>query len=92
MLKAAITLCGVLAFAAASVDVASAADGCGRGLFWNGFRCVPQAYRAPPPQVYRDDYRGPPPRHEGRRRGNDPRCPNGGVYEWRRGTGTGCYF
>ena len=55
--KTAIALCGLLAFACASIDTASAADGCGRGLFWNGRRCVEQGYRPPPPRAYREEYR-----------------------------------
>jgi hypothetical protein len=90
MRKTANTLCGALALAAASIDVASAADGCGRGLFWNGYQCVAQGYRGPPP-VYREQFI-PAPRYDGGRRGGyDPRCPNGGVYMTRPRTGTGCY-
>ncbi|HZP76290.1 MAG TPA: hypothetical protein VFB45_09135 [Pseudolabrys sp.] len=29
-------------------SVAQAADGCGRGMYWNGYRCAPR-YAGPPP-------------------------------------------
>jgi hypothetical protein len=33
-----------------TVDFASARDGCGRGFFWNGYRCAPMVreYYGPP--------------------------------------------
>jgi hypothetical protein len=36
---------------------AQARDGCGRGLFWNGYACVPEAprYYAPQPRAYYGD-------------------------------------
>jgi hypothetical protein len=40
MRRIAIVAASVLAFAAASVEVAAAADGCGRGRYWNGYRCA----------------------------------------------------
>jgi hypothetical protein len=40
MRRIAIMAASVLAFAAASVEVAAAADGCGRGRYWNGYRCA----------------------------------------------------
>jgi hypothetical protein len=68
MRRIAIVAASVLAFAAASVEVAAAADGCGRGRYWNGYRCAggggggyyrgPQGYGGggyPSAQVY-----GPP--------------------------------
>jgi len=42
----ALALIGIVALAA-SGDAASARDGCGRGLAWNGYACVP--YQAPRP-------------------------------------------
>jgi hypothetical protein len=39
----------------ACADSALARDGCGRGMAWNGYACVPAAYRpapAPPPPTY----------------------------------------
>jgi hypothetical protein len=50
---------GVVALTSVISTVAEAADGCGRGWYYNGRRCVPQdepGYYAP---RYRDDY-GPP--------------------------------
>ena len=41
-------LIGILALATIST-VAEAADGCGRGMFYNGRRCVPQDGYGPPP-------------------------------------------
>jgi hypothetical protein len=47
MRKVAFMLLGAATFAAASIDLAAAADGCGRGRYWNGYRCVGQVYRGP---------------------------------------------
>jgi hypothetical protein len=44
----ALTLVGLAALAA-SIDTASARDGCGRGRAWNGYACVPDPYYQPPP-------------------------------------------
>lgn len=44
---AAITLVGLMALAA-SAELASARDGCGRGRYWNGYTCAPDPYYAPP--------------------------------------------
>jgi hypothetical protein len=58
-------LIGIAALAFVST-VAEAADGCGRGMYYNGRRCVPQDGYGPPyqrdygPPPYRRDY-GPPP-------------------------------
>ena len=54
MRKVAIFLFGALAFAAAGIQTAAAADGCGRGLHYNGYRCVPYGGRAyyAQPQYY----------------------------------------
>jgi len=42
----ALALVAFAAFAAAGVGDSKAADGCGRGWYWNGYRCAPrQAYR-----------------------------------------------
>ena len=81
------------ALATAAVDMASAANGCGRGYYFDGYRCVPERRAYAPPPVYGGGYdRGyDRPRSEGRRRGGDSRCPNGGVYMRRPGTGVGCY-
>lgn len=67
----------LLAVAALAVvsTAAEARDGCGRGYFFNGYRCVPERsygpprdYYGPPPGRYygppRDRYYGPP-RDEG---------------------------
>jgi len=61
-----------------SAQSASAADGCGRGYDWNGWRCVPtyrtyapRYYAPPPPAIY-----VPLPSY---RRSNG--CPPG--YEWK---------
>jgi len=41
-------------------SLAQAADGCGRGLYWNGYRCAPMHYNGPPRIEYRERYyRGP---------------------------------
>lgn len=34
---------------AAMTELAAARDGCGRGFFWNGYRCAPMGYAAPAP-------------------------------------------
>jgi hypothetical protein len=49
MRKNALMLFAVLAFAAAGIEAAAAADGCGRGRYYNGYRCVtmPGAYAEP---------------------------------------------
>jgi hypothetical protein len=58
-------LIGIAALAFVST-VAEAADGCGRGMYYNGRRCVPQDGYGPPyqrdygPPPYQRDY-GPPP-------------------------------
>lgn len=49
-------LLAVAAFAVSST-AAEARDGCGRGYYHNGYRCVPERYNRPPP----DRYYGPPP-------------------------------
>lgn len=49
-------LLAVAAFAIASTG-AEARDGCGRGYYYNGYRCAPERYYRPPP----DRYYGPPP-------------------------------
>jgi hypothetical protein len=49
---------GGLAVLAASVSIAQAEDGCGRGRYYNGYRCAPieqGGYHGPP------EYRGGPP-------------------------------
>jgi hypothetical protein len=49
---------GGLAVLATSVSIAQAEDGCGRGRYYNGYRCAPieqGGYHGPP------DYRGGPP-------------------------------
>ncbi len=46
-----------LAALAASSSLAQAADGCGRGFFWNGYRCAPMRGFGPP--VYREYREGP---------------------------------
>ncbi len=70
MRRIAITLVALTTMAILN-DVAAAADGCGRGRFWNGYRCAPMEMRYYGP---RPDY-GPPPGyydHEGgNRRGPD---------------------
>ena len=52
-----------LLFAVAALAVASTAaearDGCGRGFYFDGYRCVREAYYPPPPPPGR--YYGPPP-------------------------------
>lgn len=56
-----LTALGAAALVASS-SLAQAADGCGRGFYWNGYRCAPMGYYgpryAPPPPVYRERYRG----------------------------------
>ena len=42
-----------------TATVANAADGCGRGMFYNGRRCVPQDGPGYGPPRYERDY-GPP--------------------------------
>jgi hypothetical protein len=42
----------------AGSSFAQAADGCGRGFYWNGYRCAPMRYYGPPAVEYRA-YRGP---------------------------------
>lgn len=34
---------------AAMTELSAARDGCGRGFFWNGYRCAPMGYAAPGP-------------------------------------------
>lgn len=46
----------VAAFTLASA-AAEARDGCGRGYYYDGYRCAPERYYRPPP----DRYYGPPP-------------------------------
>lgn len=48
---------GILGVAAMSTP-SYAADGCGRGWFWNGYRCAPR-YAPPPHRVYREYDSGP---------------------------------
>jgi hypothetical protein len=63
-------------FAALAVcpETAAARDGCGRGLAWNGYACVPDSYyqpRAPqptPPPGYGGDLRPGQPQSTGGRR------------------------
>lgn len=90
-----ILLSSAAALAGASVEVASARDGCGRGLYWDGYGCAPQRRAYVPPPAYGYGAYGSGYRQEGqegrRRHGGDPRCPGGGVYGWRPGTGQGCY-
>ncbi|ARP97954.1 GCG_CRPN prefix-to-repeats domain-containing protein [Pseudorhodoplanes sinuspersici] len=50
-----------LAAVAAFAGVAEARDGCGRGWYYNGYRCVPA--RAAPPVVVAPRYMAPPPRY-----------------------------
>jgi hypothetical protein len=57
-------------------DLASARDGCGRGLYWNGYACV-QEYYAPPPQTY---YPAPAPYYERRIYRQPYACPPN--WEW----------
>ena len=47
-----------------TATVANAADGCGRGMFYNGRRCVPQDGPGYGPPRYERDY-GPPPSQRG---------------------------
>lgn len=56
----------------ASASFAEAADGCGRGFYWNGYRCAPMRYGPPP--VVREYYEGP--RYYEGRRYYAPRGPN----------------
>jgi hypothetical protein len=53
-------LLAVAVFALAST-AAEARDGCGRGFYYNGYRCAPERYYRPPP----DRYYGPPPGYYG---------------------------
>ena len=65
MRRIAILVLGAAAFAAGTVDIAAARDGCGRGMYFNGYRCAPMGYGHPgygPPVVrhygygYREHY------------------------------------
>jgi hypothetical protein len=47
-----------------TATTADAADGCGRGMFYNGRRCVPQDGPGYGPPRYERDY-GPPPSQRG---------------------------
>ena len=54
-----VLLVSVAALGAISTP-ADARDGCGRGMFYNGYRCVPQGYeRGPDPRFFegRREYR-----------------------------------
>jgi hypothetical protein len=53
-----------LAAALAASSMAQAADGCGRGWYWNGYRCAPMRVYGPP----RYGYYEPAPRYYGRYR------------------------
>lgn len=63
----AILIVAAAAFGAVSTS-AEARDGCGRGLYYNGYRCVPQGreyYRGgPDPRFFQErrEYRGAPAR------------------------------
>jgi hypothetical protein len=76
-------LIGIAALGAIAT-AADARDGCGRGLYYNGFRCVPERdYYGPPPDRWplfmfvlngRDDQRYfPPSRRYNTRKGCPPR-------------------
>jgi hypothetical protein len=80
MRRLAILLLGAAALTTAAVEIAAAADGCGRGRYWNGYRCATQPgyyggqgyyggprYHAPYAQPYARYYG--PPRVQG-----TPRC------------------
>jgi hypothetical protein len=59
MRRIAIMAASVLAVAAASVELAAAADGCGRGRYWNGHRCAGGgAYYQGGPRGYDRGYYG----------------------------------
>ena len=80
MRKIAIFLFGTLAFAAAGIQSA-AADGCGRGLHYNGYRCVPcgQYYAGPRYYGERRYYRQPGYAYGGYRNQHSPSCGNPGF-------------
>jgi len=50
----ALGLIGIAALTA-SIETGSARDGCGRGLAWNGYACVP--YHQPTPPIIGPNYR-----------------------------------
>ena len=61
MRRIAILILGAAAFAAATVEIAAAADGCGRGRYWNGYRCTGQSGYYGGPQYHgRPQYYGRP--------------------------------
>jgi hypothetical protein len=63
MYRAMSLLFGITALGAIAT-VADARDGCGRGLYWNGYRCAPEYYGPPPGSYYGPppgSYYGPPP-------------------------------
>jgi hypothetical protein len=65
---------------------ADARDGCGRGMYWNGWRCAPQHYRGGPEvNFYPGGYYQQPRRYYGEPRGYY----RGGGPSERRGGG-GC--
>jgi hypothetical protein len=49
----ALSLIGITALLVAA-EPATARDGCGRGMAWNGYACVQRAYQAPVVQFYRE--------------------------------------
>src|SRR5262245_24993711 len=51
-MKSVFVACLVVAALAASSSTGQAADGCGRGLYYDGYRCVPMG--GPQPGYYRD--------------------------------------
>ena len=59
MRRVLIVLAGIAALAA-TASTASARDGCGRGLYWNGYRCAPQFVA--PPRYMAPRYEYAPPR------------------------------
>ncbi len=53
----------IVGLAALAVSTAAEArDGCGRGFYFDGYRCRPERYYRPPPPRY---YEEPPPRYYG---------------------------
>jgi hypothetical protein len=60
MVRSMSLLIGIAALGAIAT-AADARDGCGRGLYYNGYRCVPEPYYYGPP----DRYYAPPQRFYG---------------------------